>query len=179
MPASGEIGADLDVGRGARQRAGVREAVQQRHDDLHQPWPHSSLLGLNGVPRLSASRSAMREQSRLSTAGDEHDRDRRSRPGRPEHVGVQSMQPRRREHAEVGGDRAVLVLTRVRPLSAQDRRGQQRADADRDQRRRDERRDLQQVLGDDERDQRRCSDGVDVDLAAMCSQMPATLSKKP
>ena len=33
-----------------------------------QPWPQSSLFGLNGCPRLSASRSAMREQSRLSIA---------------------------------------------------------------------------------------------------------------
>ena len=60
--------ADLDVRGRARQRAGVREAVEQRHDDLHQPWPHSSLFGLNGVPLLSARRSAMREHSRLSTA---------------------------------------------------------------------------------------------------------------
>ena len=35
---------------------------------LTQPWPQSSLFGLNGCPRLSASRSAMREQSRLSIA---------------------------------------------------------------------------------------------------------------
>ena len=31
------------------------------------PCPQNSLLGLNGVPRLSARRSAIREQSRLST----------------------------------------------------------------------------------------------------------------
>ena len=69
MPASGRDGAELDVGRRPGQRAGVREAVEQRHDDLDQPLTPQLLVGVvTAVPRLSASRSAIREQSRLSTA---------------------------------------------------------------------------------------------------------------
>ena len=59
--------ADLDVGRRAGQAPVCGKPLSSGTTICTSPCPQNSLLGLNGVPRLSASRSAIREQSRLST----------------------------------------------------------------------------------------------------------------
>ena len=131
MPASGDDGADLDVGRRAGQRAGVREAVEQRDDDLHQALAPQLLVG---VERRAAVVGQPVGHARAEQALDRRDED----DGDDEVDQVAQERPVRSridrsaggvKTAEVGRDLAVLVSDQRQALVGPDRRRQQRADA--------------------------------------------------
>ena len=110
--------AELDVRRRARQRAGVREAVHQRHEDLHHALAPQFLVRVERRAAVVRETVGHARAQQALDGGDEHDRDHE--------VGEVEQHARRGPGTAPGGvktkksvgNRAVLVAdAAIRPLS--------------------------------------------------------------
>ena len=137
-------GADLDVRRRAGQRARVRKAVQQRHEHLHPALAPQFLVGVVGHAAVVGQAVGHPRAEQALDAGDEHDRDHEVDQV-PDHASASARSsPGGVNCSRLVGDRAVLVLDERQARVADQTVGAKRSgQAQRDQRRRDELRNLQ------------------------------------